>query len=78
VLLLFGFKTVLKAMPGRHATCQNCGSLAHHRLEERATRFTLFFIPVFTTSRSYRITCTNCGYVSSISARQKRALELRR
>lgn len=78
MLLLFGFKTVLKALPGKPATCQNCGSFVHHHLEERATRFTLFFIPVFTTSRSYRITCTNCGYLSSISARQKRALELQR
>jgi ribosomal protein L37E len=78
MLLLFGFKTVLKALPGRPATCRNCGSFAHHHLEERATKFTLFFIPVFTTSRSYRITCTNCGFVSSISARQRRALELQR
>ena len=88
MLLLFGFKTVLKALPGKPATCQYCRAFAHHHLEERATKFTLFFIPVFTTSRSYEsldadgrrieITCTNCGHVSSISARQKRALELQR
>jgi zinc-ribbon family len=78
MLLLFGFKTVLKAFPGRAATCQYCRSFVHHRLEEKATKFTLFFIPVFTTSRSYQITCTNCGYLSRISAREKRALELQR
>ena len=78
MLLLFGFKTVHKALPGRTATCPHCGAFIHHLLEEQATRFTLFFIPVFTTSRSYRITCTNCGFVSSISARQRRALELQR
>lgn len=78
MLLLFGFKTVLTALPGKPATCQNCRAFVHHRLEERATKFTLFFIPVFTTSRSYQISCTNCGYVSSISAREMRALELQR
>ncbi|TQJ34598.1 zinc-ribbon domain-containing protein [Arthrobacter sp. SLBN-122] len=78
MLLLFGFKTVHKALPGRAATCSNCGAFVHHLLEEQATRFTLFFIPVLTVSRKFRITCSNCGYVSSITARQKRALELRR
>jgi hypothetical protein len=78
VFLLFGFKTVLTALPGKPATCQYCRSFVHHHLQERATKFTLFFIPVFTTSRAYNITCTNCGHVSSISARQKRALEQQR
>lgn len=78
MFLLFGFKTVLKALPGKPATCRNCRSFVHHHLDERATKFTLFFIPVFTTSKSYQITCTNCGYVSRISAREKQALELQR
>jgi transcription elongation factor Elf1 len=74
MLLLFGFKTVLRSLPGRVATCQSCGLSVHHHLEERATKFTLFFIPVFTTSRSYRITCSNCGQMSTINSRQKNAL----
>lgn len=78
MFLLFGFKTTVKALAGKSATCQRCRFFGHHHLEERATKFTLFFIPVFTTSRSYLITCANCGYASSISGRQKRALELRR
>ena len=78
MLLLFGFKTVHKTLPGRTATCQHCGAFVHHALDEQATKFTLFFIPVLTVSRKYLITCTNCGYASSISGRQKRAQELRR
>ena len=74
MLLLFGFKTVLKALPGKPATCQYCRSFAHHRLEERATKFTLFFIPIFTMSRSYRITCSNCGQRSSLSKQGMKAL----
>ncbi|GAA1263064.1 zinc-ribbon domain-containing protein [Arthrobacter pascens] len=74
MILLFGLKTVLRPLPGRSATCQSCGLFFHHHLEERSTKFTLFFIPVFTTSRSYRITCSNCGQMSTISSRQKNAL----
>jgi hypothetical protein len=74
MLLLFGLKTVLRTMPGRAATCQSCQRFVHHHLEERATKFTLFFMPVFTTSRSYRITCSNCEWTSAISSRQKNAL----
>ncbi|MGN7251350.1 MULTISPECIES: zinc-ribbon domain-containing protein [unclassified Arthrobacter] len=74
MLLLFGFKTVQKLLPGRTASCRYCGVFAHQHLEERATKFTLFFIPVFTTSRSYRVTCSNCGATSVVNSRQKQAL----
>ncbi|WP_457973607.1 zinc-ribbon domain-containing protein [Arthrobacter sp. D1-17] len=74
MFFLFGLSTKLKALPSRPATCQYCGAFTQHYLEERATRFTLFFIPVFTTSRSYQITCSNCGQRSRINSRQKRAL----
>lgn len=74
MFLLFGLKTVTKELPGRLASCQYCHAHAHHHLEQRSTRFTLFFIPLFTTSRSYRITCSSCGRMSSISARQKNGL----
>jgi len=74
MFLLFGLKTVLTELPGRPATCQHCRQFAHHRLQQQATKFTLFFIPVFTTSRSYRITCSNCGQTSAIKPRQAKSL----
>ena len=74
MFILFGFKTVQRPLAGRHATCQRCGQFAHHALAERATRLTLFFVPVFTTSRSYRITCSNCGTVNTLTRRQKNSL----
>jgi hypothetical protein len=74
MLFIFGLKTVFRALPGRPATCRNCGQFVQHYLDERARKFTLFFIPVFTTSRSYQITCSNCGRVSSISDRERKAL----
>ncbi|MBT2534292.1 zinc-ribbon domain-containing protein [Arthrobacter sp. ISL-48] len=74
MLLIFGLKTVLRALPGRLATCQYCRQYVQHYLKERARKLTLFFIPIFTTSRAYQITCSNCGRVSTISSRQKKAL----
>ncbi|HSN37283.1 MAG TPA: zinc-ribbon domain-containing protein [Arthrobacter sp.] len=74
MFLLFGLKTVLNDLPGRQATCQNCGQFVHHHLQERATKFTLFFIPVFTTSKKYRISCSNCGQTSAINSRQRKAV----
>ena len=74
MLLIFGLKTVLNDRPGRAATCQYCRQFVHHHLQERATKFTLFFIPVFTTSKTYRITCSNCGQNTAVNSRQKKAL----
>lgn len=73
MFLLFGLKTALTDLPGRLATCQSCGQFVHHHFRERATKFTLFFIPVFTTTRNYLITCSNCGRTSAITSGQRRA-----
>jgi hypothetical protein len=74
MLLLFGLKTVLRALPGRHSLCRYCGQYVEQHLEERASKFTLFFIPIFTMSRSYRITCSNCRQRSSLSKQGMKAL----
>lgn len=74
MFLLFGLKTALRDQPGRMATCQYCGRFVHHHLQERATKFTLFFIPVLTTSKTFNITCTNCRQSTTVKSRQKNAL----
>jgi DNA-directed RNA polymerase subunit RPC12/RpoP len=74
MFLLFGFRTAVRDLPGRMATCQYCGQFVRHQLQERATKLTLFFIPVFTTSKTFEISCTNCGQHSTIKSRQKNAL----
>jgi hypothetical protein len=76
MFILFGLKTVQRPLPGRPATCQRCGRFVQHGLAERSTRLTLFFIPVFTTSRSFRITCSNCGTVNTLTRRQKNSLSV--
>jgi hypothetical protein len=74
MFILFGLSTKVRELPSRATTCQYCGAFAQQYLEERATRFTLFFIPVITTSRSHQLTCSNCGRRSKISGRQKNTL----
>jgi hypothetical protein len=74
MLLLFGLKTVIKALPGRISTCRYCGSTVEHFLEERASKFSVFFVPLLTLSRTYRITCSNCGQQSSLSKSGVKAL----
>lgn len=74
MLLLFGFKTAVKELGRRHATCPNCGQNASQRIDERSTRFTLFFIPLFSTGRRYLRTCSYCGITSELSRSEKNAL----
>ncbi|MBT2566297.1 zinc-ribbon domain-containing protein [Arthrobacter sp. ISL-85] len=74
MILLFGLKKILRRLPGRMATCQHCGQFVQHHPEERATKLTLFFIPVLTTSRAFNITCTHCGQNSTVKSRTWNAL----
>ena len=74
MFLLLGLKTVLRSLPERMATCQYCHQFVQHGLQERATKFALFFLPVFTTSKAFNITCSNCGQNSIVKPRQKNLL----
>lgn len=74
MLIVFGFKTVFRVLPGRMLACRYCGITALQHLEERANKFTLFFIPVFTTSRSYQMVCSNCGGSTSLSRDELKAI----
>lgn len=74
MLILFGFKTVFRVLPGRMLTCKYCGITALQHLEERANKFTLFFIPVFTTSRAYQMVCSKCGAPTYLSSDELKAL----
>lgn len=74
MLILFGFKTAVKELFRRQAVCPNCGQNASQRVDERASKFTVFFIPVFTTSRRYSRTCAYCGITYELSKSEKNAL----
>jgi hypothetical protein len=74
MFLLFGFKTAFRILGSRPGTCQYCHRYAQHRVEERATKFTVFFIPLFTIRRSYSLRCGNCGQATALSREQKSAI----
>jgi transcription elongation factor Elf1 len=74
MLILFGFKTAMKELFRRQMVCPNCGQNASQRVDERSSKFTVFFIPVFTTSRRYLRTCAYCGITSELSKSEKNAL----
>ncbi|WP_434613844.1 zinc-ribbon domain-containing protein [Arthrobacter sp. A5] len=74
MFLLFGFKTVFHTLFSRPGTCQYCGQCARQDVEERATKLTVFFIPLLTTSRHYWLTCTNCARTTVLTTGQKNAL----
>ncbi|WP_323959936.1 zinc-ribbon domain-containing protein [Arthrobacter sp. JZ12] len=74
MLILFGFNTRVKELFRRQAVCSNCGQHASQRVDERSTRFTVFFIPLFTTRRRYSRTCAWCGITAELSKSEKNAL----
>lgn len=74
MLILFGLKTAVKELFRRQWVCGNCGRNASQRVDERSTRFTLFFIPLFTTRRRYSRTCSYCGITAELSKAEKNAL----
>lgn len=75
MFLLFGFKTVLRALFSRSGTCRNCGRFVPQNVQERATKLTVFFIPLLTVNRRYALVCTDCGYTTPLTVRQKNVLQ---
>lgn len=61
MLLIFGTKAYRDIRGVVTLVCQVCGHPAAHRLERLTTRFTLFFIPLFTVSSRYGMQCAMCS-----------------
>ena len=74
MLILFGFSRKPRMLATRPGTCPFCGVSGLQRIIEEAGKFSIFFIPVFTTSRCYYSACPNCGGQTAISRQQKDAL----
>lgn len=74
MFVLFGVKTVFNTLSVRPGNCRYCHQHAEQRLQERASRFTLFFVPLFTFKRRYQVSCSNCGGSTEISRQQKESL----
>jgi zinc-ribbon family len=74
MLILIGFRTAFRTLGSRAGTCRYCHQFVPQHVEERANKLTLFFIPLFTTSRRYDLTCSNCGTTTALTRHQKNAL----
>jgi transcription elongation factor Elf1 len=74
MLILFGLKTTSRTLLSRPGTCLHCRQYAQQDVVERATKFTIFFIPVLTTSRRFQLHCGNCGHQTALTRQQKNAL----
>ena len=64
MFLIFGFKTSERQIGSQVMTCEVCGYNATQILIRRATRLSLFFIPLIPVKpASHYLQCTNCGAV---------------
>jgi len=70
VILLFGTRTSVALRATVWFVCHFCGFHAAQQVVERRTRLTLFWLPLFTVSRSYANVCTSCGREVDLSAGQ--------
>lgn len=61
MIVLFGTKGYREVLGVLTLVCRLCGSPAAQRLERLTTRFTLFFVPLFTVSTRYQIQCALCA-----------------
>jgi zinc-ribbon family len=66
-MIIFGWRTAVHRIAMLLLLCQVCGNRAAHPLDKLVEKFTLFFIPVFPLSTSYRLTCTACGVSQAIA-----------
>lgn len=77
MFLLFGMNSFDRRSIVGPVRCQFCGREALQEVVEHGTRLSVFFIPVWTFGRSYRVTCAACGRQSSPSRREAAALARR-
>jgi hypothetical protein len=72
MILLFGTKSYETLLTVVSFACHYCGMTAPQRVFKRATRFTLFFIPLFTVSSKHFVECSSCAGTTSLTADQAR------
>ncbi|MFF5979209.1 zinc-ribbon domain-containing protein [Streptomyces olindensis] len=74
-MIIFGTKGYLYQLAILTLVCGQCGNPAAHTLRKRVTKFTLFFVPLFPVSTSYRTQCTFCGAEQKVTKEQADQLQ---
>lgn len=72
MFLLFGTDLTEKVINVVSFACGFCGVDARQDVITSSTRFTLFFIPLFSFSTRYRNESTNCGAETALTVAQAR------
>ncbi|WP_209559993.1 zinc-ribbon domain-containing protein [Frigoribacterium sp. PvP032] len=70
MFLLFGTSVRQALLTVVVFACRFCGQTVQQQVARRSTRFTLFFVPLFTVSKRYHVQCTNCGGVTDLTREQ--------
>jgi hypothetical protein len=74
-MIFFGTKVFQKQLPSESKVCPNCLSVTEHTVVEQDTRFTFYFIPLFSIKRSVTYTCLTCGDVYHVETSENQAPE---
>ncbi|MBI5713989.1 MAG: zinc-ribbon domain-containing protein [Chloroflexi bacterium] len=60
-MIFFGTKVVQNKLPSERKVCPTCMSVTEHDVVDVDTRFTLYFIPLFSVKREAIYRCLTCG-----------------
>ncbi|WP_185981787.1 zinc-ribbon domain-containing protein [Skermania sp. ID1734] len=60
-MIIWGLRTVMVQLGVAWLVCPNCRNHCAQVYREHQRKFTLFFIPLFTTSRTTVRQCSMCG-----------------
>ena len=67
MFLLFGTSVRRTLLVTVVFICGYCDKNVPQRVEKLATRFTLFFVPLFTVRSRYTNQCSNCGGLTELT-----------
>ncbi|MEE1757219.1 zinc-ribbon domain-containing protein [Streptomyces sp. SP18CS02] len=76
-MIVFGTRAYLHQLAVPTLVCGRCGRSAAHPLRKKVTRFTLFFVPLFTVSTKYATQCALCGAEQRVTRAQAEQLAAR-
>lgn len=70
MFLIFGTTLRDRILAHVRFVCEYCRTDASQDVIESATKFSLFFLPLFTVGRRYLNVCTNCGGTTALTKEQ--------
>jgi hypothetical protein len=70
MFLIFGTTLRDRVLTVVHFVCTYCGEAAPQEVIERATKLSLFFIPLLTLGRRHSVVCTRCGSDTPLTREQ--------